>query len=309
MKILITGAGGMVGRNLIANPRRASHDVLAPSRAEVDLTDRAVTAAFIDRHRPDLIINAAGLVGGIQANMASDARFLAENLAIGLNVLTAAARSDVPRLINLGSSCMYPKDLDGSLTEDLLLSAPLEPTNEGYALAKIATCKLTTGLGRDGVGRTWRTLIPCNLYGEFDHYEPSRSHMVAAALAKVERAVRDDARTVEIWGDGEARREFLFAGDLADFIWRFHDRLADLPEVMNVGVGEDVTINDYYRACAVAVGYRGGFSHDLARPVGMRRKRLDVSAQSKLGWRPPTPMAAGLLATVADLRRQYPNGA
>ena len=309
MKILITGAGGMVGRNLIADPRRARHDILAPSRADVDLTDGAVTAAFIDRHRPDMIINAAGLVGGIQANMASDARFLAENLAIGLNVLTAAARSDVPRLINLGSSCMYPKDLDGSLTEDLLLSAPLEPTNEGYALAKIATCKLTTGLGRDGVGRTWRTLIPCNLYGAFDHYEPSRSHMVAAALAKVERAVRDDARTVEIWGDGEARREFLFAGDLADFIWRFHDRLADLPEVMNVGVGEDVTINDYYRACAVAVGYRGGFSHDLARPVGMRRKRLDVSAQSKLGWRPPTPMAAGLLATVADLRRQYPNGA
>ena len=309
MKILITGAGGMVGRNLIADPRRAGHDILAPSRAEVDLTQAADTTAFIDRHQPDLIINAAGLVGGIQANMAANARFLAENLAIGLNVLTAAARSGVPRLINLGSSCMYPKDLDGALTEDRLLSAPLEPTNEGYALAKIAACKLTTGLGREGGGRTWRTLIPCNLYGPFDHYEPSRSHMVAAALAKVERAALDDATTVEIWGDGQARREFLFAGDLADFIWRFHDRLADLPEVMNVGVGEDVAINDYYRACADAVGYRGGFSHDLTRPVGMRRKLLDVSAQSKLGWRPPTPLAAGLLATVADLRRQYPNGA
>ena len=309
MKILITGAGGMVGRNLIADSRCADHHVLAPSRANLDLTDAVATLAFVDRNRPDLIINAAGLVGGIQANMASNARFLAENLAIGLNVLNAAARSDVPRLINLGSSCMYPKDLDGVLTEDRLLTARLEPTNEGYALAKIAGCKLTTALGREGVARIWRTLIPCNLYGAFDHYESSRSHMVAAALDKVERAVRDDAKTVEIWGDGEARREFLFAADLADFIWRFHDRLADLPEVMNVGVGEDVTINDYYRACALAVGYRGGFSHDLTRPVGMRRKLLDVSAQSELGWRPPTPLAAGLLATVADFRRQYPDGA
>ena len=299
----------MVGRNLTADPRGAGHEVLAPSRAALDFTDAVATSAFIGHHRPDLIVNAAGLVGGIQANMASNARFLAENLAIGLNVLTAADRAAIPRLINLGSSCMYPKDLDGALSEDRLLSAPLEPTNEGYALAKIAACKLTTALGRAGVARTWRTLIPCNLYGPFDHYEPSRSHMVAAALAKVERAVRDDVETVEIWGDGEARREFLYAGDLADFIWRFHDRLEALPEVMNVGVGEDVTINDYYRAAAVAVGYRGAFSHDLGRPVGMRRKRLDVSAQTKLGWSPSTPLATGLTVTVTDFRRQYPHGA
>lgn len=309
MRIMITGAGGMVGRNLLADARSADHEVLAPSRAALDLTDPIASRLYIARHQPELIINAAGLVGGIQANMAAQARFLSENLSLGLNVLTAAAEVGVPRLINLGSSCMYPKDLDGTLSENRLLSAPLEPTNEGYAIAKIAICKLTTALNAEQAGRTWRTLIPCNLYGCFDHYDPARSHMVAAAVAKTAHAVRGGAATVDIWGDGEARREFLYAGDLADFIWRFHDRLNDVPEVMNVGVGEDVTINAYYRAVARAVDFSGTFSHDLARPVGMRRKLLDVTAQTRLGWRPATPLATGLIATAADYRRQFPHGA
>ena len=307
MKILITGARGMVGRNVAADPRSAGHDLLTPSRDILDLTDARATDAYIARHRPELIIHAAGLVGGIQANMAAQARFLAENLGIGLNVLTAAARAGVPNLINLGSSCMYPRDLEGFLSEDRLLTAPLEPTNEGYAIAKIAACKLTTALNADSELRAWRTLIPCNLYGPFDHYAPDRSHLMAAIVAKTETARRGGHATVDMWGDGAARREFMFVGDLADFIWRFHDRLNDLPDVINVGVGVDATIEDYYRAVADAVGFRGGITRDLTRPVGMRRKLMGVAAQSRLGWRPPTSLTAGLTQTVADYRRRYPD--
>ncbi len=309
MKILITGAGGFLGRNIVADPRSANHQILAPSRAELDLSDGAACLAYIDHHQPQLIVNAAGRVGGIQASAAFDARFLAENLALNVSLLTAAARVDVPGLINVGSSCMYPRDIDELMTEDQLLSGFLEPTCEGYALAKVTACKLATGLGREGSGRTWRTLIPCNLYGVFDHYDPAKSHLVAAALAKIDHALKTGAPTVEIWGDGTARREFLFAGDVADFIWRFHDRLTELPEVMNVGVGEDLTISGYYRAIADALGYRGGFTYDLTRPVGVRRKLLDVSRQTRLGWSPPTSLNVGLTAATADFQRRYAHGA
>lgn len=303
MKILVTGARGMVGRNLLEHPRAGPHEILGPAHGELDLTDAAATLAYIAGAAPDLIIHLAGVVGGIQANIDAPARFLAENLAIGLNVIGAADKAGVPRLINLGSSCMYPKDAPDGLSEDMLLTGPLEPTNEGYALAKIAAWKLTLSLGRAAQGRVWRTFIPPNLYGPHDHFDLDRSHLVAAAIRKVDQALSEGRDEVEIWGDGAARREFMFAADLADFIWRFHDRLEALPETLNVGVGEDASVNDYYRQVALAMGFMGRFRHDLSRPVGMRRKRLDVTAQTKLGWRPSTPLADGLAATAAFYRR------
>ena len=303
MKILVTGAAGMVGRNLLADPRAGRHVILAPPRNELDFTDSVACDAYLVRERPDLIIHLAAMVGGVQANVDAPATFLADNLAISLNLLTAARSSETPRLINLGSSCMYPRDRQGALSEDQLLTGPLEPTNEGYALAKLAAWKLTQAFGREAPGRLWRTLIPPNLYGPHDRYDPARSHLLAAAIAKIDHALSIDAPEVEIWGDGMARREFMFAGDLADFIWRFHDRLDDLPETVNVGVGEDATVNDYYRTVASVVGYGGAFRHDLGRPIGMRRKLLDVTGQMRLGWRPATPLAQGVAAAVAAYRR------
>lgn len=302
MKVLVTGARGMVGRNVIAHPASAAHRIIGPGRDELDLRDAVACLAYIDRTRPDLIIHAAGVVGGIQANISENARFLADNLAIGLNVLNAARIVGAPRVINLGSSCMYPKDLDGTLSEDRLLAGPLEPTNDGYALAKLAAWKLAQLLDREIPGQCFRTLIPPNMYGPHDNFDPERSHLMPAIIRKIEDAIADGRDEVEIWGDGLARREMLFVGDLADFIWRFHDRLEDLPDTLNVGVGEDHTINAYYAAAAAALGYRGGFRHDLSRPVGMRRKLLDVSLQRRLGWSPSTSLAEGVTLAARHYR-------
>jgi GDP-L-fucose synthase len=302
MRILLTGGAGMVGRNILADPHAEAHEVLAPRRSELDLTDAAHCRRYVADARPDLVIHCAAVVGGIQANIDGAARFLQENLAIGLAVIGAAHAAETPRLINLASSCIYPKGLEDPITEDRLLTGALESTNEGYALAKLAAWKLVQTLGRDIPGSAWRTLVPPNLYGRWDHFDARRSHMMAAAILKIDAALRNGRPSVEIWGDGEARREFLFAADLADFVWRFCERLEDLPETLNVGVGEDLSISGYYEAVAQAMGYRGRFEHDLARPVGVRRKLLDVSGQRRLGWSPPTPLREGLAAAVAHFR-------
>jgi GDP-L-fucose synthase len=303
VKILVTGAAGMVGRNLLDDPRARRHLILAPSRNELDLTDSVACDAYLVRERPDLVVHLAAVVGGLQAHIDAPATYLADNLAIGLNLLSAARRAATPRLISLGSSCMYPRDQAGALREEQLLTGALEPTNEGYALAKLTAWKLTQMFGREAPGRLWRTLVPPNLYGPHDRYDPARSHLIAAAIVKIDHALSVDAPEVEIWGDGTARREFMFAGDLADFIWRFHDRLDDLPETLNVGVGEDATVDDYYRTVASVLGYRGTFRRNLDRPVGMRRKLLDVTGQARLGWRPARPLIEGVTAAVAAYRR------
>jgi len=306
MKVLVTGAGGMVGRNLLADPRAAAHEVLHPTRGELDLRDKAACDAYLAREKPDLVIHLAAVVGGIQANIDQPARFLADNLAIGVNLITAARAAGVRRLINLGSSCMYPRDLPGPLTEDRLLTGPLEATNEGYALAKIAAWKLCQAMNRETPGLRYVTLIPPNLYGLHDRYEPTWSHLIAAAILKIDTAMRQGRGEVEIWGDGSARREFMFAADLADFIWRHLGRLDDLPatlpETMNVGVGVDMTVTQYYQAVASALGYGGAFTYDTEKPSGMKRKLLDVSAQGRLGWRPPTSLVSGIATAVADYR-------
>ena len=297
MKVFITGASGMVGRNLLADTRAARHDLLTPTRAELDLTDAAATATYVGEHRPDLIIHCAGKVGGIQANIEAPDRFLFDNLAIGLSVLGAARRARTPQLINLGTSCMYPVGMNRPLIPGDLLAAAVEPTNEGYALAKLAAWKLTEAAGRAAPDLVWRTIIPPNLYGPYDHFDPTRSHLVPSVILKIGTAVTEGSNEVSIWGDGTARREFMFAADLTDFLWRYHDRLEELPETMNVGVGVDHSIDDYYRRVGNVMGYSGRFTHDLTRPSGIPSKLLDITRQNALGWAPATSLEDGIAAT------------
>ena len=229
--------------------------------------------------------------------MRAPVAFLTENWDMGRNVVMAARQAGITRLINLGSSCMYPRDLDRPLKEEDLLSGPLEPTNEAYAIAKSAVQRLAAYVGAEDPRFRYKTLIPCNLYGRYDAFDPARSHLAAAAIAKLHHARETGAATVDIWGDGSARREFLFAGDLADAILSVVERYDSCPPVMNVGTGRDHTVDEYYRAAAAAVGYSGGFRHDLSKPVGMRRKVMDVSLAHNWGCTAKTDLTAGLANT------------
>jgi GDP-L-fucose synthase len=296
-RLLITGGNGMVGRNLREHPLIAGWDVLAPHRAELDLTDTAGVQAWFARHRPDAVIHTAGLVGGIHANIARPVDFLAVNAAIGQNVILAAREAGVARFLNLASTCMYPRDHDDALTEDLILAGALEPTNEGYAIAKILATRLCEYIRREDPSLQFKTLVPCNLYGRHDKFDPAHSHLVPAIIRKLHLAKQSGAETVDIWGDGTARREFMYASDLAGAVLRALDEITALPDLMNIGLGFDYAINEYYAAAAEVVGYSGGYTHDLTRPVGMKRKLSDVSRARAWGWQAPTALLDGLVQT------------
>lgn len=297
MKILLTGGSGMVGRNLLDHAAAATHEVVAPSSKVLDLTDKQAVALYIADLQPDLVIHAAGRVGGIHYNSAYQTEALVDNIEMGMNVVMAARDAGVPRLLNLGSSCMYPRDAPNPLSEDLILSGKPEPTNEGYAIAKIAVARLCLYVSRARPTLRYKTLIPCNLYGVYDKFDPNVSHLVSAVIAKVHDARVNGRKTVDIWGDGTARREFLFAGDLADAVWASVERFDDLPDLMNVGCGSDYSVNEYYEAVARVLEWDGGFTHDLSKPVGMQRKLVATDRQAAFGWSPRHSLDEGIRLT------------
>lgn len=297
-KILITGGGGMVGRNLLDHPGlSANFEVLSPSRSELDLRNAVAVDAYMQAHEPEVVVHSAGRVGGIQANMREPVAFLVDNLEMGQNLLLSAQRVGVRRVINLGSSCMYPRNLSEPLQEQSILQGELEPTNEGYALAKIVTARLGEYLMREHPEFCCKTLVPCNLYGRYDKFDPRHSHLVPAIIHKMHLALTEGRDEVEIWGDGMARREFMYAGDLADAVVQALYRFDELPVMMNVGLGHDYTINEYYAAAAEVVGWRGNFVHDLTKPVGMARKLVSVERQTAWGWQAQHDLRAGLERT------------
>lgn len=297
LRVLLTGATGMVGRSFLSHPGANDFTVLAPERRELDLQDGQAVAKYLQQMRPDLVIHCAGRVGGIQANIRYPVAFLTENLQMAQNVILAARRAGIKRLINLGSSCMYPRDAPNPLREAQILSGELEPTNEGYALAKIISARLCQYACREDPAFQYKTLIPCNLYGPHDKFEPDSAHLIAAVIHKIHEAKQARAETVNIWGEGTARREFLYVGDLADCLVRAVAQFDSLPDLMNVGLGEDHTVNEYYRIAAEVMGYSGRFVHDLTKPVGMQRKLLSTERAEHWGWRASTPLNEGIRKT------------
>ncbi|ANW96820.1 GDP-fucose synthetase [Wenyingzhuangia fucanilytica] len=298
MKVLVTGGSGMVGKNLITSSKFSSFQILAPTSSELNLKELGLVDMYLKKHRPDVIVHAAGLVGGIQANMENPVGFLVDNLDMGKNIILSAKKHGVKNLINLASSCMYPRNAENPLKESLILQGELEPTNEGYALAKIICTRLCEYITNAKEGFTYKTIIPCNLYGKYDKFDPQKSHMIPAVIRKIVEAKQKGRSTVEIWGDGLAKREFMYVEDLVDFIHYALSKLTEMPQNINVGLGYDYSINEYYQAIANVIGYKGRFTHDLTKPVGMKQKVIDTKLLNEFGWKSKTSLEDGITKTL-----------
>lgn len=294
MKILVTGGTGLVGSAILRNPLLSNHLLISPTSKELDLRDFKQTLLFLTETKPDFIIHCAGLVGGILVNNKYPTDFFLVNLEIGINIIRAAMASNIQKILNLSSSCVYPKNHSDSLHENMILTGTLESTNEGYALAKLAAMKLCEFASRENTHFEYKSLIPCNLYGQNDKFEKEKSHLIPAIIKKIHFAIKNNESNVIIWGDGKAKREFMYVDDLADFIGFAVNNFSAIPQVMNVGVGKDYSILDYYKIAAKVLGYKGSFSFDTSKPSGMARKLLDVSKQSHLGWTPKISIEEGI---------------
>lgn len=287
----------MVGKNILHHPAAAGWKISSPSSAELDLTNASAVARYVSELKPRIIVHAAGQVGGIQANIAKPVAFLERNTVIGVNLIMAAHQAGVREFLNLASTCMYPRAAENPLREDSILSSELEPTNEGYALAKIVATRLCQYIRREDPAAQYKTLVPCNLYGKYDKFDPESSHLIPAIIHKIHLARLNRERTVKVWGDGTARREFMFARDLADAVLKAANEIDVLPEIMNCGIGYDYTIKDYYETVADVIGWDGEFSYDLSKPVGMKQKLCSVNRQREWGWCAKTSLRDGIAAT------------
>ncbi len=274
------------------------HQILAPSKAELNFLNYENVKKFIEKAEPDLVINCAGRVGGIQANINSPVSFLVDNVDINRNIILASKACGVPKMINLGSSCMYPKNAPNPLREEYILTGELESTNEGYAIAKIFAQKLCDYISRENPKLKYKTLVPCNLYGPFDKFDPENSHLIPAIIHKVSDAIQNKRTEVEIWGNGEARREFMYVGDLVDCIQKAIHEFDELPGLMNVGLGEDSSVNEYYKIVSNILNYQGKFIYDLSKPVGMKQKLISTEKAQAWGWKHRVSLSEGIDQTI-----------
>jgi len=290
--VFVAGHGGMVGAALMRRLAQEDVELLTVKRSEVDLRDQAAVNSWFAGKRPQAVFLAAAKVGGIAANDALRGEFLYDNLMIAANVIHAAHVNGAEKLMFLGSSCIYPRLAPQPLREDSMLTGPLEPTNEPYAIAKIAGIKLVEAY-RSQFGSDFINVMPTNLYGPGDNYHPEYSHVVAALIRRFHEAKVSGVSNVVVWGTGTPRREFLYVDDLADACIRLMKTYSS-GELVNIGTGKDVTIAEFARVVAATVGYAGEISFDPSRPDGTPRKLLDVSRLAKMGWRASTSLEDGI---------------
>ena len=291
LKVWVAGHRGTVGSALLRRLPREGCTILTATRAELDLRRQEPVERWLDAHRPDVVILAAATVGGIHANSTRPAEFIADNLGIQQNIIHGAYQVGVRKLLFLGSSCIYPREAPQPMAEDSLLTGPLEPTNEWYAIAKIAGIKMCQAYRRQ-YGCDFIAAMPTNLYGPDDNFDLIQGHVAAAMIAKVHRAKQENAPELVIWGTGTPRREFLFADDLADglvFLLKHYSEDGHI----NVGTGIDISIRELADLVVRIAGYEGRVVHDLSKPDGMPRKVMKVERINALGWRAPTDLETG----------------
>jgi GDP-L-fucose synthase len=302
-RVFVAGHAGMAGAAIVRRLEREDCDIVFAARADLDLRQSDKVDRFMTQARPDVVFVAAGKVGGIRANSTFPADFIDDNLAIARNVIHAAHRNEVKKLVYLGSSCIYPRLAPQPMSPDMLLSGPLEPTNQWYAIAKIAGIKLCEAY-RQQYGADFVAVMPTNLYGRGDNYHPEDSHVPAALMRRFHEAKVNGKPSVSVWGSGTPRREFLDADDFADacvFVMKCYSD----PQFINIGTGEDTSIAEFANLIAEVVGYRGRIDFDKSRPDGAPRKLLDVSRINALGWRATTPLREGLQHMYADFQTRY----
>jgi GDP-L-fucose synthase len=301
--IFIAGHRGLAGGAILREFQAAGYPrLLTRARSEVDLREREAVRAFFETEKPALVVVAAAKVGGIKANNDFPVEFLLENLRIQNNLIEAAADFGARKLLFLGSSCIYPKFAPQPIPESSLLTGPLEPTNEPYALAKIAGIKLCQAYARQ-YGKNFISAMPTNLYGPGDNFDLNNSHVLPALLRKVHEAKKSGAKEIVVWGTGTPRREFLHVADLAAAC-RFLVESYDSPEVINVGFGEDVTIRHLAEVICDVAGFAGELVFDSSKPDGTPRKLLDTSRLTNLGWKPRIPLREGIAQTYEWYRQQ-----
>jgi GDP-L-fucose synthase len=306
MKIYVAGHRGLVGSAIVrAVESDDEHTWIGRTRKELDLLDRAAVFDYVVKEKPDWVIIAAAKVGGIHANSVYPVEFLSENLQIETNLIDACHAAKIERVLFLGSSCIYPKACPQPIREEYLLSGPLEPTNEAYALAKISGLKLIEAY-RKQYGHKWISAMPTNLYGPGDNFDLENSHVLPAMLRKFHEAKLSDAPTVTLWGSGSPRREFLHADDVAaaclHLLANYDDEVA-----LNIGTGEDISIKDLANLVASVTGFAGTVLWDSTKPDGTPRKQLDVSRISRTGWHASKSLEEGLASTYSWYQRQNQN--
>jgi len=301
-RVFVAGHTGMAGSAFVRRLQTESCAMLVAEHRELDLTRQQDTESYFLSFRPDVVIMAAGRVGGIVANERYPVNFLAENLSMALNCVTASHRVGVQKFMFLGSSCIYPKFAKQPMSEDQLLTGELEPTNEWYAIAKIAGIKLCQAYRRQ-YGADFISVMPTNLYGPGDNYHPEHSHVVAALIRRFHEAKVANAKTVTVWGTGTPRREFLYVDDLADACVFLLKNYSD-SQFVNIGTGQDISIAEFAKTVAPVVGFTGQIHYDTSRPDGTPQKLLDVSKLSALGWKAKTSLETGLQHAYADFQQR-----
>ena len=296
-RVLVTGSNGMLGRSVFNQFKRSGIEVTGVTRSQVDLTNYAETLKIFSKYQPDLVIHCAASVGGIKASIEHGAKFFLDNIRIDQAVLFAARDLKIKNLIYIGSSCMYPANIQHAMCENEIAMGKLEPTNESYAIAKITGTRITQSIASED-DLNWRVFIASNLYGPFDNFDPNRAHLIASIIRKCVAAKELGQDEIEMWGDGTPRREFTYVDDFSKWIFDASSKLSDIPCVLNTGSGVEYSVREYYEKVLKTLNFTATITTNSNVPNGNTKKLMDSSLAIKYGWNPKTNIDDGISKTI-----------